>query len=138
MTEQFVVDRFARREAQFQFGTPTLGIQVDPLKYRRHIILPIFSHSLTKLLQEYGRDSPASAPFLSSFFFMSTMSEPTCAKDEESTLSPHFDLDLIKSEDELGSVSPPQNPLDFEPTDGGLKAWSTVLGASLVGLCTFG
>ncbi|KAK0187586.1 major facilitator superfamily domain-containing protein [Armillaria mellea] len=65
------------------------------------------------------------------------MSEPTCAKDEESTLSPHLDLDVIKSEDE-GSVSPPQNPLDFEPTDGGFKAWSTVLGASLVGLCTFG
>ncbi len=33
MTEQFVVDRFASREAQFD--TPTLGIQVDPLKYRR-------------------------------------------------------------------------------------------------------
>ncbi|KAG7445510.1 MFS general substrate transporter [Guyanagaster necrorhizus] len=56
------------------------------------------------------------------------------AKDEESTLSPHLDLPNAKE----GSISPQQNPRDYEPTDGGFKAWSTVLGASLVGLCTFG
>ncbi len=64
------------------------------------------------------------------------MSNPHDAKDEESTLSPQFHgSDTEKPED---GNAPPLTPEEFAPPDGGFKAWSTVLGATLVSLSTFG
>ncbi|KAF9048047.1 MFS general substrate transporter [Hymenopellis radicata] len=64
------------------------------------------------------------------------MSNPHDAKDQESTLSPQFHgYDTEKPGD---GNAPQLAPEEFAPPDGGFKAWSTVLGATLVSLSTFG
>ena len=60
------------------------------------------------------------------------------AKDRPSHHGQDNDIDMEKGTDD-GDITAKHTTIgDFEPTDGGYKAWSTVLGATLISLSTFG